>query len=190
MCFHHKEKCANVVSNGSTQCSLWGTNLLFIYKLGHVNNVTSTKAAMETQRVTFALLHYMSQSKALLWCFYVTSNDEIYWCTDAKCPILLTHFHQTLTSLTDFHKSSQHEISWKICWYMPTDGRTWRIGAFCDSRKRAWKLFQICGGWYLGPSTSRPDASRPQDRPFVPSDLWYQLRNKTSSIWTWKQNWL
>jgi hypothetical protein len=51
--------------------------LNIIYKLGHANSVTSIKAAMEMQQcVTFALLHYMSLSKALLWRIYVTGNDE------------------------------------------------------------------------------------------------------------------
>jgi hypothetical protein len=52
-------------------------NLIFVYKLGHVNSVNGIKAAMETQQcVTFALLHYMSLSKIFLWRIYVTGNDE------------------------------------------------------------------------------------------------------------------
>jgi len=52
-------------------------NLIFIYKLGHVNSVTSSIGAMETQQVF--LLHCCTtchHKKILLWCFYVTGNDE------------------------------------------------------------------------------------------------------------------
>jgi hypothetical protein len=143
MCYHQKEKCMNVIYDGSTWCSLWGTHLIFMYKLGHVNSITSIKAAMETQQyVCTAVLNVT-----------VKSNIMVLLCQQQRCNLLLYPFKLPSTfvwfspnfDFLGFHKSFKHETSRNICWYMRTDGQTRQIRSFHDSSKHAWKLYQNYG---------------------------------------------
>jgi hypothetical protein len=44
-----------------------------------------------------------------MWC--VRGNNKAYLGLHGKCPIFLTDFNKILTFLTDFDRSSQHQIS-------------------------------------------------------------------------------
>jgi hypothetical protein len=71
----------------------------------------------------------------------VVDKNKMYVVICVKCPIVLPDLLPNWDFSTDFHKSSQYQISrksvqWEARWYMRTDGRTYvmaLIGAFRDS---------------------------------------------------------
>jgi hypothetical protein len=82
-------------------------------------NIATSSNNIKTSWAFLRVFIPFHSKAALLWRFYVAGNNKTYLVFLVKCPIFLSDYNYIWVFITDFHKSSQYQISGKSVQWEP-----------------------------------------------------------------------